>query len=84
MGCGVAWQVAGVHADAAVEAHEVGHRRMIFHLSRKNFVDTEVRVVVDHLACGLVLDYAIERGFVILAFLGDFVCSSRCAGVLFS
>ena len=57
---------------------------MIFHLSRKNFVDTEVRVVVDHLACGLVLDHAIERGFVILALLGDLVSSSRCTGVLFS
>ncbi len=84
VGCGVAGEVAGVHADGVVEAHEVGHGCRIIDLTWSDFVDSDVGTVVDDLSGGFVFDTAVEGGFVILVFLDDFVFSRRCAGIFFS
>ena len=46
VGCRIAWQVAGVHTDAAGDAHEVRHRRIVENLARRNLIHADVDVVV--------------------------------------
>lgn len=84
VGGGVAGKVSCMHADSAVEAHEIRHRGVVFHLTRFDLIHAEVRVVIDHLASSLVLDHAVKRGFVILAFLGDLEVACVRPGALFS
>ena len=62
-----------MHADTAVETHEVWHRRIVEDLARANLVDAVVRIVIDHLAGRTILDHTVGRRFVILAFLSDLV-----------
>jgi hypothetical protein len=82
--CCVAWEVASVHADGVVEAHKVRHGCIVKHLTRSDFIESDIGVVVDHLAGGFVFDRTVEGGFVILVFLDDFVITRRCAGIFFS
>lgn len=60
VGSGVAGEVAGVHADGAVEAHVVRHGGIIKDLTWLDFIDADVGIVVDDLAGGFVFDGAVE------------------------
>ena len=61
VGSGVAWEVAGVHADGVVEAHEVGHGGVVEDLAGADFIDADIGVVVDDLAGGFVFDDSVKR-----------------------
>jgi hypothetical protein len=71
VGSGVTWEEAFVHADAAIEAHEVGHFGTFEAGARGHGVFGDVDVFFDHVA-GAVHVVAVEVGFVPLVLLGDF------------
>ena len=60
VGSGVSGEVAGVHADGVVEAHEVGHGGVVEDLAGADFVDADIRAVVNDSSGGLVFDDAVE------------------------
>jgi hypothetical protein len=66
-----------VHADAAVEAHEIRHGRGIIDFIGLRLVHADIDVVVGGHAGGPVLEDAVERGFVVLALLTDLVAARR-------
>lgn len=60
-----------MEADAAIEAHEVGHWGVVLDLAGAWLIDAEVGVVVDGFACCFVFNDAVEGGFMVFAFLRD-------------
>ena len=61
MGCRVAGQVAGVHADAtAGDAHEVRHGRVVEDFARRDLVSADVYVVIGRQASRLALENAVD------------------------
>ena len=75
MGGGVAGEVADVHADGAIEAHEVGHGGIFKDLAGLGAVLAGVGIAIDDLPGGGVTDDAVKGGFVVLVFLGNFELS---------
>ena len=72
---GVAWEVADMHADAAIEAHEVRHGSIFKNLSGLGAVLSGVGIAIDHFSGSGVADDAVEGGFMIRALLRDFEAS---------
>ena len=66
-----------MHADATGKAHEIRHRCRVVDRARRDLVDADVDIVIDHCARLLVLEDTVERGFVILALLRDLVVAGR-------
>ncbi len=80
MGGGVTWEEAFVHADAAIEAHEVGHFGAFEAGAWRHGVFCDVDVFFDHVSSAVHV-VAVEVGFVPLVFLRDFeVAGGRAMG----
>lgn len=73
----VARQVASVHADAAIKAHEVPHRGSDEFAAGWDFIHTGIGVVVDDLSGDFVLDDAVEVGPMVFVLLGDLIRAGR-------
>ena len=77
VGGGEAGEESGMHANAVVEAEEVGHGGVDEDFAGTSFVFAGVGVFVDDLSGGNVFDDAVGGGFVIDVFLGDLEAAGR-------